>query len=117
LRALNFSVAVDDFGTGYSSLAYLRALPVNMVKIDRNFVHGLGTNAKDESLFRAIVDLAHTLDLNTIAEGCETEAEWDVILASGCEMVQGWLVGKPMPASSVPGFLATYRAAHGLNAS
>jgi diguanylate cyclase (GGDEF)-like protein len=117
LRALNFSVAVDDFGTGYSSLAYLRALPVNMVKIDRNFVSGLGSNAKDESLFRAIVDLAHTLDLNTIAEGCETEAEWNVILASGCEKVQGWLVAKPMPASSVPGFLATYRAAQGLNAS
>lgn len=106
LRTLNFSVAVDDFGTGYSSLAYLRALPVDTVKIDRSFVAGLGSNAKDDRLFRAIIDLAHTLDLRTIAEGCEIEAEWDVIAGSGCQKVQGWLVAKAMPASAVPGFLA-----------
>jgi diguanylate cyclase (GGDEF)-like protein len=111
LRALNFSVAVDDFGTGYSSLAYLGALPVDTVKIDRNFVAGLGSNTKNDRLFRAIVDLAHTLDLHTVAEGCETQSEWDVIAASGCEKVQGWLVAKAMPASAVPGFLASYRAA------
>jgi EAL domain-containing protein (putative c-di-GMP-specific phosphodiesterase class I) len=106
---MNISVAVDDFGTGYSSLAYLRSLPVDTVKIERNFVAGLATNTKDARLFRAIVDLAHTLDLHTVAEGCETEAEWDVIAASGCEKVQGWLVAKAMPASAVPGFLAASR--------
>jgi diguanylate cyclase (GGDEF)-like protein len=109
LRMMSISVAVDDFGTGYSSLAYLRTLPVDTVKIDRNFVAGLATNTKDARLFRAIVDLAHTLDLHTVAEGCETEAEWDVIAASGCEKVQGWLVAKAMPASAVPGFLAASR--------
>ncbi len=109
LRMMNISVAVDDFGTGYSSLAYLRSLPVDTVKIERNFVAGLATNTKDARLFRAIVDLAHTLDLHTVAEGCETEAEWDVIAASGCEKVQGWLVAKAMPASAVPGFLAASR--------
>jgi len=110
LRALNFSVAVDDFGTGYSSLAYLRSLPVDTVKIDRNFVAGLGSNVKNDRLFEAIVDLAHTLDLHTIAEGCETKAEWDIIAASGCEKVQGWLVAKAMPGSEVLSFLAAYRA-------
>jgi EAL domain-containing protein (putative c-di-GMP-specific phosphodiesterase class I) len=101
---------VDDFGTGYSSLAYLRSLPVDTVKIDRNFVAGLGSNVKNDRLFEAIVDLAHTLDLHTIAEGCETKAEWDIIAASGCEKVQGWLVAKAMPGSEVLSFLAAYRA-------
>jgi EAL domain-containing protein (putative c-di-GMP-specific phosphodiesterase class I) len=77
-------------------------------------VRGLGSNPKDDRLFGAIVDLAHTLGLHTVAEGCETETEWDVIEASGCEKVQGWLVAKAMPCSAVPGFLA---ASHGAEAS
>jgi diguanylate cyclase (GGDEF)-like protein len=111
IRALNVHVSVDDFGTGYSSLAYLRGLPVDTVKIDRSFVTALGSNARADRLFKAIVDLAHTLGLHTVAEGCETEEQWRVIAASGCERVQGWLIAKAMPAAETYAFLKAHRSA------
>jgi EAL domain-containing protein (putative c-di-GMP-specific phosphodiesterase class I) len=105
LRTLDLQVSVDDFGTGYSSLSYLRGLPVDTVKIDRSFVAALGSSAKADRFFKAIVDLAHTLDLHTIAEGCETEDQWRIIAAAGCEQVQGWLVAHAMPAAETSAFL------------
>jgi diguanylate cyclase (GGDEF)-like protein len=108
LRALDLQVSLDDFGTGYSSLCYLRGLPVDTVKIDRSFIAALGSNAKADRLFKAIVDLAHTLELRTIAEGCETEEQWRVIAATGCEQIQGWLVAEAMPSTETLAFLKTY---------
>ena len=101
LRGLGVRISLDDFGTGYSSLSYLKDLPVNALKIDRGFVEDLGANDRVDRIFRAIVDLAHTLDLETIAEGCETEQQWAVIAASGCDKVQGWLIAKAMPADDL----------------
>lgn len=95
LRGLGVTVAVDDFGTGHSSLAYLRELPVDIVKIDRRFVSPLG-QATPDRFFTAIIDLAPTLELRTVAEGCETWDQWRVIEAAGCGAVQGWLVAPAM---------------------
>jgi diguanylate cyclase (GGDEF)-like protein len=104
LRKLGLKIAVDDFGTGQSSLAYLRGLPVDAVKIDRSFVTPLGT-AKADRFFTAIVNLAHTIDLRTVAEGCETLDQWQVIQSAGCEVVQGWLVAPAMAPPAAERFL------------
>ena len=106
LRTLGVSIAVDDFGTGYSSLSYLQSLPVSTVKIDRSFLTSLGSNPKSDKFFGMIVELAHALDLHTVAEGCETEEQWKLIADMGCKAVQGWLIAKAMDADSTYGFLA-----------
>jgi diguanylate cyclase (GGDEF)-like protein len=110
LRALGVSIAVDDFGTGYSSLSYLQKLPVNTVKIDRSFVVLLGTNPKMDRFFGMIVDLAHLLDLHTIAEGCETEEQWRLINDMGCQGAQGWLIARAMSAATASHFLMHARS-------
>jgi diguanylate cyclase (GGDEF)-like protein len=111
IRALGVSVAVDDFGTGYSSLAYLQTLPVSIVKIDRSFVASLGSTPKAGRLFHSIVELAHTLDLSAVAEGCETEEQWRIIADAGCERVQGWLIARAMNAVDALVFLSRVNAA------
>jgi diguanylate cyclase (GGDEF)-like protein len=98
VRGLGVRVAVDDFGTGYSSLAYLQSLPVDMVKIDRSFVARLGSGTKANRFFAAILALAHTLDIGTVAEGCETEEQWRIIEEAGCNCVQGWLISRALEA-------------------
>ena len=109
LRNLGVKISIDDFGTGYSSLAYLSALPVDTVKIDRSFIAPLGSDDKANRIFRAIVDLAHTLDLHTIAEGCETEEQWRAIAAAGCHEMQGWLFARAMDDAAAEQFLAANR--------
>ena len=111
LRALGVKISIDDFGTGYSSLAYLSTLPVDTVKIDRSFIAPLGSDDKANRVFRAIVDLAHTLDLHTIAEGCETEEQWRAIAAAGCNEMQGWLFARAMDDAAAEAFLAAHRGA------
>ena len=102
LRELGVSVAIDDFGTGYSSLSYLQKLPVSRVKIDRSFVQGITSRAQETlPLIRAIVDLAHGLGLTVIAEGVETENQMEVLTVAGCDLVQGYLIHRPQPASEV----------------
>jgi diguanylate cyclase (GGDEF)-like protein len=104
LRGLGVKIAIDDFGIGHSSLAYLQALPADAVKIDRSFVRPLG-NAKSDRFFAAVVDLARTVDLQTVAEGCETREQWRVIQASGCDRMQGWLAAPAMDADAAERFL------------
>ncbi len=94
-RDLGLTLAVDDFGTGYSSLAYLKALPVSRIKIDRAFVTGLPDNDQDEALCRTIITLAHNMGFEVIAEGVETEAQARWLAASGCDEMQGFLLGRP----------------------
>jgi EAL domain-containing protein (putative c-di-GMP-specific phosphodiesterase class I) len=93
LRDLGVRLAVDDFGTGYSSLTSVRELPVDVVKIDRSFVAGLGRRTKDETIVGTIVDLARSLDMLTIGEGVETADQADVLAELGCELGQGYLFG------------------------
>ncbi|MFC5002853.1 putative bifunctional diguanylate cyclase/phosphodiesterase [Dactylosporangium cerinum] len=94
LRALGVRISVDDFGTGFSALGYLRRHPVTGVKIDRSFVNGLGTSAEDEEIVRAVVAMSSALHLAVVAEGVETEAQRDVLLALGVPLAQGWLWGR-----------------------
>jgi diguanylate cyclase (GGDEF)-like protein/PAS domain S-box-containing protein len=96
LRELGLRIAVDDFGTGYSSLAYLRRLPIDRIKIDRAFVESVGADPEATAIVRAIADLARSLRLGTVAEGIETEAQARTIAELGCDLGQGYLLGRPM---------------------
>lgn len=98
LKLAGIRVAIDDFGTGYSSLAYLRRYPVHMVKIDREFVAEIAASTQDQCIVQAMVDLARGLDYVVLAEGVETNAELEVLRRLGCQMVQGYLIGRPMPS-------------------
>ena len=105
LQRIGVKVAIDDFGTGYSSLGTLQSLPVNTLKMDRAFVHPLGRDEKSAAIAGSIVLLAHGLGLKVIAEGVETEAQRTALAKMGCDMIQGYLVGRPMPAAECERFL------------
>jgi diguanylate cyclase (GGDEF)-like protein len=99
LHALGCHLAVDDFGTGQSSLAHLRRLPVDQVKIDKSFVLGMGTEYGDVAVVRAIVEMGHTLGLTVVAEGVERATVRAALVDMGCDVAQGYLVSRPLPAS------------------
>jgi predicted signal transduction protein with EAL and GGDEF domain len=101
LKGLGVRIAIDDFGTGYSSLAYLRRFPLDMLKVAREFVDGLGRDAHDDVITRAIVELAGTLGLLTVAEGIETTQQSEHIGALGCDLAQGYLYSRPIEADAV----------------
>jgi diguanylate cyclase (GGDEF)-like protein len=94
-RQLGLDLAVDDFGTGYSSLAYFKVMPVSRIKIDRSFVNGLPDSEQDEVLCRTIINMAHSMGCEVIAEGVETEAQASWLALAGCDELQGYLLGRP----------------------
>src|SRR5271167_1241823 len=96
LKQMGVSITVDDFGTGYSSLFYLARLPIQGIKIERQFVHGLEKNPSDEAITQAIIALSHSLGLRVIAEGVETIAQFEFLKAHGCEEAQGYLISRPL---------------------
>jgi EAL domain-containing protein (putative c-di-GMP-specific phosphodiesterase class I) len=99
LRGMGLRVAIDDFGAGYTSLAFLRDLPVDNLKIDRSFVRDVATGAFDGAVVSAVVGLARSLGLRTIAEGVEDHAQMDVLRELRCDAVQGFLFSMPLPAA------------------
>jgi diguanylate cyclase (GGDEF)-like protein/PAS domain S-box-containing protein len=101
LKALGLRISIDDFGTGYSSLSYLRRLPIDTLKIAKPFVDVVTNGTKDEALAQAVVALARSLQLEVIAEGIEAEAQLDLLVGMGCELGQGYLVSRPVPADQL----------------
>jgi EAL domain-containing protein (putative c-di-GMP-specific phosphodiesterase class I) len=97
-------VAVDDFGTGYSSLAYLERLPVDEVKLDRGFITGLPEDAAHGAIVRCVIELAHALGLVVVAEGVETAEQLSELERLSCDVAQGFLLGRPVPAEELVAF-------------
>lgn len=98
LQKLGVRLSIDDFGTGYSSLAYLKRYPLDKIKIDRSFVKDTPEDADDVSLIKAIIQMAHSLSLRVVGEGVETKAQWDLLKAMGCDLIQGYYLSRPMTA-------------------
>ncbi|WP_415034382.1 putative bifunctional diguanylate cyclase/phosphodiesterase [Azonexus sp.] len=101
LRAMGIQVALDDFGTGYSSLAYLRLFALDKLKLDRSFVHEIGQGGDGEVICDATIGLGHALNLVLVAEGVETQAQFDYLAQRGCQLVQGYHFSRPLPADEV----------------
>ncbi len=106
IRSLGISIAIDDFGTGYSSLAYLQQFPMSYLKIDRTFVTPLDDPEREPGLVRAVVEIAHALGMSTVAEGIETVTELNRLQALGCELGQGFLLGRPLDSDVIRALIA-----------
>ena len=107
-----FKIALDDFGTGYSSLSYLRRFPLHRLKIDRSFLFDLGDDATDYAVVGSVIEMAHSLDLRVVAEGVETEAQWEALRELGCDEAQGYLLSRPVSvadATELLGKTSTWR--------
>ena len=101
LTDMGINLALDDFGTGYSALSYLRRFPIDRIKIDRSFVNDIDTSHGDAALARAIVGMAHGLNMQVIAEGVETDTQLELLKRYGCDEAQGYLLAKPMTAAGI----------------
>ena len=101
LHELGIRISIDDYGTGYSSLAYLQRLPVSELKIDRSFVVNASSDAASAKIVRSTIELAHSLGLEVVAEGVEDQAGLDFLRTSGCDLAQGFVIGRPVPAAQL----------------
>ena len=109
LRSLGFGVAIDDFGTGYSSLSYLKNFSVSVLKIDRSFVKDICEVAEDRAICNAIIAMAKGLDVRSVAEGVETEAQREMLREQGCDYAQGYLFHKPLSVTDFQALLRPLR--------
>jgi EAL domain-containing protein (putative c-di-GMP-specific phosphodiesterase class I) len=109
LNVLGVRLSIDDFGTGYSSLAYLKNLPVQELKVDRSFVTHMRERKSELAIVRSTVDLGHNLGMHVVAEGVEDAATWQELDALGCDEIQGFFLGEPMPAPTILGWLGERR--------
>ncbi len=107
LKDQGIRIAIDDFGTGYSSLSYLKRLPLDVLKIDRSFIDGIGQNTEDNAIVKAILSMARSLNLTVTAEGVETEEQAALLRKWSCEQAQGYLFARPLDASHLAALLKT----------
>jgi EAL domain-containing protein (putative c-di-GMP-specific phosphodiesterase class I)/CheY-like chemotaxis protein len=108
LHMKGFPLSIDDFGTGYSSMEQLRRVPFAEMKIDRAFVRGAGENAKAMAILESSAKLGRSLHMSVVAEGVETQGDWDAVQAAGSDLAQGYFIGRPMPAEQIPIWLAQW---------
>ena len=111
LKSLGLKLAIDDFGTGYSSFAYLRRFPVDIIKIDKSFVDGIATEPTASALVDAMIRIAKTLNLETVAEGVEQPEQADRLRALQCNIGQGYLFSRPLPSDEMARLLRARAAA------
>lgn len=105
LKALGMHISIDDFGTGYSSLAYLKRIPADKIKIDKSFVDGINIDADDNAIVRTILALARELEKATVAEGVETQAQYEALRKLECEFAQGYWISHPLPPETFIRFI------------
>ncbi|WP_017298236.1 putative bifunctional diguanylate cyclase/phosphodiesterase [Nodosilinea nodulosa] len=113
LKALGCRLGMDDFGTGYSSLSYLRRFPIDTLKVDQSFIRNMGNSREDHEIVRTIIGLGHTLSMDLIAEGIETQAQAAALRSLGCEFGQGYYWAKPLPATEATTLLTANTLAQG----
>ncbi len=106
---MGLTVAIDDFGTGYSSLSYLKRLPVDEIKIDKSFVLNMQHDENDAVIVRSIIDLARNLGFRVVAEGVETMSTWEALRDMGCDIAQGYVISRPLPADQLGAWLETVK--------
>ncbi|MFB0934099.1 MAG: EAL domain-containing protein [Pseudomonadales bacterium] len=112
IRDIGVSVSIDDFGTGYSSLSYLKKSPISELKIDQSFLRGFPANDEDTAIVRAIIALAHSLDLYVTAEGVETQEQVNGLKNISCELLQGYYFSKPLAFDDFKAYYLDYQVAH-----
>ena len=108
LHAFGIRIAIDDFGTGYSSLGYLKRLPVDVIKIDRSFVMDMGNDVSAYQIVKATVGLGRDLGLTTVAEGVESQADWNRLVMLGCDLAQGYYLTRPLPVEDCTAWLVEH---------
>jgi EAL domain-containing protein (putative c-di-GMP-specific phosphodiesterase class I) len=114
LRLHRFCLSIDDFGTGNSSLSQLRDIPFDELKIDQSFVHGACSNATQRAMFDASLGLAKQLKMESVAEGVEDRGDWNFVRARGCDVAQGYFIGKPMAAEAFPAWQVDWESRRAL---
>lgn len=112
LKKVGIQFSLDDFGTGYSSLQYLKQLPLDQLKIDQSFVRDLATNSSDRAIVRTIISMAHSLNMEVIAEGVETNEQRQLLLLDGCKTFQGYLFSKPLPIDQLENLICNVDGAY-----
>ena len=105
IQALGVRISLDDFGTGYSSLNYLTSMPINTLKIDKSFIDNIGINEKDAYITETIIQLAHSINVDVIAEGVECQEQLDLLKRNNCDIVQGFIYSKPLLPSMLKDIL------------
>lgn len=108
LKEIGVTLAIDDFGTGYSALAYLKRFPFDVLKVDRTFVNDVTLDAEDASLTSAMIAMAHALGLKVVGEGVETTEQKNFLVSQNCDVMQGYLFSRPLPADDFLAFAARY---------
>ena len=111
MKKLGVKISMDDFGTGYSSLSYLKRLPIDTLKIDKSFVHHMSVESQDAAIAMLIISMAHNFNLSVVAEGVETEDQMQALRSRNCDMIQGYLISKPLPAEEIAKFLQARQSA------